>query len=30
MIWQELPWLALAIGAAVAVGIYMLHPWAFA
>jgi uncharacterized membrane protein len=30
LIWQELPWVALAIGAAVAVGIYALHPWAFA
>jgi len=30
VIWQELPWLALAIGAAAAVGIYALHPWAFA
>jgi len=30
VIWQELPWLALAIGAGAAVGIYALHPWAFA
>lgn len=27
--WGELPWLALAIGAAVAAGIYALHPWLF-
>ena len=30
LIWRELPWFALTIGAAVAVGIYALHPWAFA
>jgi len=30
LIWQELPWFALMIGAAAAVGIYALHPWAFA
>jgi uncharacterized membrane protein len=30
LIWRELPWIALAIGAAAAVGIYALHPWAFA
>jgi uncharacterized membrane protein len=30
IIWRELPWIALAIGAAAAVGIYALHPWAFA
>ena len=30
LIWRELPWIALAIGAAVALGIYALHPWAFA
>ena len=30
LIWQELPWFALTIGAAAAVGIYALHPWAFA
>jgi uncharacterized membrane protein len=29
IIWRELPWIALAIGAAAAVGIYALHPWAF-
>ena len=29
LIWRELPWIALAIGAAAAVGIYALHPWAF-
>ena len=29
LIWQELPWISLAAGAAVAVGIYMLHSWAF-
>ena len=28
--WRELPWLALAIGAAAAVGIYALHPWMLA
>jgi len=30
IIWRELPWIALAIGAAAAIGIYALHPWAFA
>lgn len=30
LIWRELPWIALAVGAAVAIGIYALHPWAFA
>lgn len=30
IIWRELPWIALAVGAAVAIGIYALHPWAFA
>jgi uncharacterized membrane protein len=30
LIWRELPWIALAIGAAAAIGIYALHPWAFA
>jgi uncharacterized membrane protein len=30
VIWRELPWFALVIGAAAAVGIYALHPWAFA
>ena len=30
IIWSELPWIALAIGAAAAVGVYALHPWAFA
>jgi len=30
IIWPELPWIALAIGAAAAIGIYALHPWAFA
>jgi len=30
LIWRELPWIALVIGAAAAVGIYALHPWAFA
>ena len=30
VIWRELPWVALAIGAGAAVGIYALHPWAFA
>ena len=29
LIWQELPWISLAVGAAAAVGIYALHPWAF-
>jgi len=29
IIWRELPWIALAIGAAAAIGIYALHPWAF-
>ncbi len=27
IVWGELPWFALAIGAAVAAGIYALHPW---
>jgi uncharacterized membrane protein len=30
VIWRELPWIALAIGAGAAVGTYALHPWAFA
>jgi len=30
VIWRELPWVALAIGAGAAAGIYALHPWAFA
>jgi len=30
LIWSELPWIALAVGAAAAIGIYALHPWAFA
>jgi uncharacterized membrane protein len=30
IVWRELPWIALAIGAAAAIGIYALHPWAFA
>jgi uncharacterized membrane protein len=30
VILRELPWFALVIGAAAAVGIYALHPWAFA
>lgn len=30
IIWRELPWIALAVGAAAAIGIYALHPWAFA
>ena len=30
VIWSELPWVALAIGAGAAVGLYALHPWAFA
>lgn len=30
VVWRELPWLALAIGAAAAVGIYALHPWMLA
>jgi uncharacterized membrane protein len=30
LILRELPWIALGIGAAAAVGIYALHPWAFA
>ena len=29
LIWRELPWIALVIGAAAAVGIYALHSWAF-
>ncbi|OGA25084.1 MAG: hypothetical protein A3I02_11540 [Betaproteobacteria bacterium RIFCSPLOWO2_02_FULL_67_26] len=29
LVWRELPWLALVIGAAAAVGIYALHPWMF-
>ena len=29
VIWSELPWVALAIGAGAAVGLYALHPWAF-
>jgi uncharacterized membrane protein len=29
LVWSELPWIALAIGAAVAVGMYALHPWLF-
>ena len=29
LIWRELPWVGLVIGAAVAVGAYALHPWAF-
>jgi uncharacterized membrane protein len=29
VIWRELPWIALAIGAGAAVGIYALHTWAF-
>jgi uncharacterized membrane protein len=29
IIWRELPWIALAVGAAAAIGIYALHPWAF-
>jgi len=28
--WSELPWLTLVIGAALAAGIYALHPWMFA
>lgn len=28
--WSELPWIALAIGAAAAAGVYALHPWMFA
>lgn len=27
IVWGELPWIALVIGAALAVGIYALHPW---
>lgn len=30
IIWRELPWIALAIGAGAAVGIYALHSWMFA
>lgn len=30
IIWRELPWIAFAVGAAAAIGIYALHPWAFA
>ena len=30
IIWRELPWIVLVIGAAAAVGLYALHPWAFA
>ena len=29
LIWRELPWIGLLIGAAVAIGIYALHPWMF-
>jgi uncharacterized membrane protein len=29
VIWRELPWVALTIGAGAAVGVYALHPWAF-
>lgn len=29
VIWRELPWVAFAIGAGAAVGVYALHPWAF-
>jgi uncharacterized membrane protein len=29
LIWSELPWIALVVGAAAAVAIYALHPWAF-
>jgi len=29
VIWRELPWVALAIGAGAAIGIYALHSWAF-
>jgi uncharacterized membrane protein len=29
VIWRELPWVALAIGAGAAVGIYALHSWMF-
>lgn len=29
IVWGELPWIALAIGAAAAIGIYALHSWLF-
>ena len=29
VVWSELPWFGLAIGAAAAIGIYALHPWMF-
>jgi uncharacterized membrane protein len=29
LLWSELPWVGLAIGAAAAIGIYALHPWMF-
>jgi hypothetical protein len=29
LIWRELPWISFAAGAAAAVGLYALHPWAF-
>jgi uncharacterized membrane protein len=29
LIWRELPWISFAVGAAAAVGLYALHPWAF-
>ena len=29
VIWRALPWVAFAIGAGAAIGVYALHPWAF-
>ena len=29
IVWRELPWIGLFIGAAAAIGIYALHPWMF-
>jgi uncharacterized membrane protein len=29
VVWSELPWAGLAVGAVVAFGIYALHPWMF-
>lgn len=29
LVWSELPWIGLIAGAAVAIGLYALHPWLF-